>query len=117
MLQFIKYKARSHGVRSVQVNPINTSQTCSQCGHRDQKSPHSKRFHCTNIDCRYEADADANAAANIANRGAYYYLKRYGIGPHKTAAALPAAAERRVTKAGNWVRSSATGGSHGLTLP
>ena len=61
----------------MQINPINTSQTCSTCGHRDQKSRDGKLFHCTG--CGYQADADANAAVNIGDRGAYYYLKRYGV--------------------------------------
>lgn len=79
VVEYIKYKARSRGVRLLQVNPLNTSQTCSQCGHRDKKARHGKQFHCTNADCGYEADADDNAAANIADRGTYYYLKRYGV--------------------------------------
>jgi ribosomal protein S27AE len=63
----------------VQINPIGTSQTCSHCGHRDQKARHGKRFQCAKAGCGYEADADANAAENIGDRGSYYYLKRYGV--------------------------------------
>ena len=79
LLEYIKYKARYRGIRLLPVNPIATSQTCSQCGHRNKKSRQGKQFHCTKVDCGYQADADANAAANIGDRGTYYFLKRYGV--------------------------------------
>ena len=79
VIDYIKYKARYRGIPLVQVNPIHTSQTCSTCGHRDKKSRQGKRFHCTKADCGYQADSDANAAANIGDRGTYYFLKRYGV--------------------------------------
>ena len=47
------------------VNPAYTSQTCSTCGHRAPDSRESQAvFRCVN--CGYQANADVNAAVNIA---------------------------------------------------
>ncbi len=65
---FVEYKARLAGVPVVAVDPRNTSQTCSACGHcekgnrKDQKS-----FTC--LHCGYSANADFNAALNLRDRG------------------------------------------------
>jgi transposase len=51
--------------RVEKVNPMYTSQRCSACGHVDAKSRESQsRFVCTA--CGYAANADVNAAINIA---------------------------------------------------
>lgn len=61
-------KAESAGRRVWMVRPENTSRTCSQCGHTDKANrPDQATFACTA--CGYEANADLNAAANIAARG------------------------------------------------
>ncbi len=57
------------GIELVKVSPAYTSQTCSKCGHVDEKSRNSERFSCTC--CGYQIDADYNAAINIYNRGVY----------------------------------------------
>ena len=77
LTEFIKYKARYHGIRLVQVYASGTSQTCSTCGNRDPKSRKGKRFCCTG--CHYQADADHNAALNIGDQGKYIYVKRKGV--------------------------------------
>ena len=85
LASFIKYKARKHGIRVVEVHAPGTSQTCSSCGHRDRKSKKSskdkksrngKHFQC--VKCGYTADADYNAALNIGDRGTHFYVKRSG---------------------------------------
>ena len=63
--QFIEYKARRAGVRVIVVNPAYTSKMCSQCQHVGIRS--GERFRCAN--CGYVADADVNAARNIAAVG------------------------------------------------
>jgi IS605 OrfB family transposase len=66
---FIEYKARRAGVVVVAVDPRQTSQECSRCGHvskRNRKSRHE--FECEV--CGYAASADFNAACNIASRAA-----------------------------------------------
>jgi IS605 OrfB family transposase len=51
--------------RVEKVNPAYTSQRCSACGHVDAKSRESQaRFVCTA--CGFAANADVNAAINIA---------------------------------------------------
>ena len=59
-------KAESAGVTVVAVNPEGTSQECSNCGARVEKSLSVRIHRCT---CGYEADRDLNAAINILHRG------------------------------------------------
>nr|WP_238350608.1 transposase [Kribbella shirazensis] len=52
--------------RVEKVNPAYTSQTCSACGHVAAENRESQAvFRC--VACRHEANADVNAAINIAN--------------------------------------------------
>ena len=60
-------KAEEAGRTVVKVNPAYTSQTCSQCGHR-QKMPLDQRiFDCPC--CHVHLDRDLNAARNIKALG------------------------------------------------
>ena len=60
-------KAEEAGRQFIKVNPAYTSQTCSQCGHR-QKMPLSERiFDCPC--CHVHLDRDLNAALNIRGLG------------------------------------------------
>jgi len=67
MRSYIEQACEKVGVRVSMVDPAGTSQTCSKCGHRDPASRQGKRFICTR--CGYQADADLNAANNIAANG------------------------------------------------
>jgi len=63
----VSSKAEEAGRHLVKVNPAYTSQTCSQCGHR-QKMPLSERiFDCPC--CHAHLDRDLNAAKNILGLG------------------------------------------------
>jgi putative transposase len=62
----IEYKACLKGVRVVYINPQNTSNECSNCGHVDGESRHGGFYKCVN--CGFSLDADLNAARNIARR-------------------------------------------------
>ena len=65
LIQFTSYKAECAGRNVEQVNPRNTSKTCSVCGHI-QSMPLSQRTYicpCGNI-----MDRDHNAAINILNK-------------------------------------------------
>jgi len=65
---FVEYKAALAGVPVVLVDPRNTSRTCSRCGHCEKANrPDQATFRCQA--CGYTANADVNAAINIA-RGA-----------------------------------------------
>ncbi|MBW4624522.1 MAG: transposase [Brasilonema octagenarum HA4186-MV1] len=70
---FVQYKALIAGVLVVFVPPAYTSKTCSQCGHvhpqTDKKKSYRNRKHFKCGHCGYDADADINAAKNIAALG------------------------------------------------
>lgn len=68
--QFLTYKAMLNGVKLVVIPPAYTSQTCSVCKHTGTKENpfrKGKKFVCAN--CGHVADADINAAHNIAAWG------------------------------------------------
>jgi putative transposase len=66
-LGMLRAKAESAGREFIQVNPAYTSQTCSECGHRDAANRNGKVFLCRR--CGYRDDADHNAAVNILRAG------------------------------------------------
>lgn len=64
---FLKYKSKRAGIPVVIIDPKNTSRECAACGHIDKKNRKSQsEFRC--IVCGHEANADYNAASNIAGR-------------------------------------------------
>ena len=68
--QFLEYKSLLNGVKLVVIPPAYTSQTCSLCQHigtKENSFRKGKKFTCTN--CGNVADADVNAAHNIATWG------------------------------------------------
>ncbi len=65
---FISYKAQRAGIPLVCVDPRNTSRTCAQCGHVDKRNRRTQAvFSC--LRCGHTANADHNAARNLATRG------------------------------------------------
>jgi len=65
---FLGYKARAAGILFVSVPAPYTSQTCSRCGHCARANRKSQsEFFCEQ--CCFQANADFNAAINIARRG------------------------------------------------
>lgn len=62
---FLEYKARLAGIPFVVVDPHYTSKTCNVCKHLGDRN--GKHFSCTS--CGNLADADVNAAKNIAQLG------------------------------------------------
>jgi hypothetical protein len=64
---FLTYKAKLAGVQLIAVDPRNTSRTCAECGHCEKANRHQEKFRCRS--CGHEANADSNAARNIAGRG------------------------------------------------
>lgn len=65
---FIAYKAEQAGVPLTWVNPAYTSQTCSECGHRDKRNRTDQAtFACRR--CGILLNADHNAARNTAALG------------------------------------------------
>ncbi|GAB1542817.1 hypothetical protein NUACC21_54910 [Scytonema sp. NUACC21] len=65
--QWVEYYGRVFGVVTVAVPPHNTSQNCSKCGKKVQKTL-STRTHCCPY-CGTVLDRDRNAALNILEIG------------------------------------------------
>jgi IS605 OrfB family transposase len=66
--QFVSYKAQALGIPVIEVNPRNSSRTCSVCGHCDKANRKSQaHFEC--LSCGFQANADFNASRNIARLG------------------------------------------------
>jgi putative transposase len=71
-LALLHAKAESAGRAVIEVDPRNTSRTCSACGHLDPDARTGKRYTCTNPGCTEHGiahDADINAATNILRAG------------------------------------------------
>ncbi|WP_353735169.1 transposase [Okeania sp. SIO2C2] len=64
-MSILSTKAENTWLLTVAVNPRNTSQNCSNCGHKVPKKLSDRWHSCPN--CKYEADRDVNAAKNILN--------------------------------------------------
>ena len=64
---YLSYKAESAGTKLIKVNPKNTSQICSNCGHIVKKTLSDRVHECP--DCGFVADRDYNAAVNIRRIG------------------------------------------------
>jgi len=63
----LKFKLDERGIRYRSVQPAYSSQQCSHCGFTFSMNRHSQaEFHC--LWCGFEANADENAASNIAER-------------------------------------------------
>jgi putative transposase len=64
---WIEYFGRLFGRLTIAVAPQYTSQDCSNCGHRVQKSLSTRTHQCPH--CGYTACRDENAARNLLNKG------------------------------------------------
>ena len=78
----IKYKAEEQGIKVIEIAPQYTSQRCSNCGLISRDMREGGSFKC--IACGYEAQADYNAARNIAIPGIEEIIART-LGNHKKA--------------------------------
>lgn len=73
--QKIKYKAESEGIRVVTVAPKFTSQRCSCCGYiSGENRLTQEQFVCQS--CGYTANADYNAARNLAIKNIDQIIKK-----------------------------------------
>ena len=66
-LNLLDYKAAEAGKRAVKVNPVYTSQTCSECGTRQKLKLSDRMYHCPC--CGLSINRDVNAAINIMTLG------------------------------------------------
>ncbi len=65
--KWLDYFGYKYGKITVAVSPYNTSQNCSSCGKKVQKSLSTRTHICP--DCNYVEDRDINAAINILQKG------------------------------------------------
>ncbi len=65
--RWLEYFGYKYGKVTVAVPPHNTSQNCSNCGEKVQKSLLTRTHICP--DCNYVEDRDINAAKNILQLG------------------------------------------------
>lgn len=73
--QKIRYKAQASGIDVVMIEPKYTSQRCSCCGYISQENRKTQaEFRCE--ECGYEANADYNAARNIATKDIDLIIKQ-----------------------------------------
>lgn len=67
LASFVACKAKKAGIPVHSVDPRNTSRTCSGCGYSDKANRKTQsQFQC--LQCGCSANADVNAAINIAAR-------------------------------------------------
>jgi putative transposase len=64
---WLEYFGQKYGKVTVAVPPHNTSQNCSNCGEKVQKSLSTRTHICSS--CGYTEDRDVNAAINILRLG------------------------------------------------
>ena len=62
----VEYKAEEYGIIVDTVKPQYTSQQCSKCGCTLEENRDGQQFEC--LDCGYTANADYNAAKNVARK-------------------------------------------------
>ncbi|MBP1908542.1 putative transposase [Methanolobus bombayensis] len=77
LIQITKYKAEEAGKFVELVNPYNTSQLCSNCGQKVEKSLAVRTHNCPH--CGLVLDRDHNAAINILNRAVGTTVQACGI--------------------------------------
>jgi putative transposase len=65
--RWLEYFGYKYGKATIAVPPHNTSQNCSNCGKRVQKSLSTRTHVCPH--CNYVEDRDINAAKNILQLG------------------------------------------------
>jgi putative transposase len=65
--RWLEYFGYKYGKVTVSVPPYNTSQNCSNCGQKVQKSLSTRTHICS--ECGYVEDRDINAAINILRLG------------------------------------------------
>ncbi|MCS3923232.1 RNA-guided endonuclease InsQ/TnpB family protein [Methanosalsum natronophilum] len=77
LIQITKYKAGEAGKFVELVNPYNTSQLCSKCGQKVEKTLAVRVHNCPY--CGLVLDRDHNAAINILNRAVGTTVQACGI--------------------------------------
>ena len=77
LVDSVEYKAARLNIPIIHVDPCNTSKTCSRCGYASRHNRRKQGLFCCR-GCGFEHNADANAAINIAARGASEWADEQG---------------------------------------
>ncbi len=73
--EFIVYKAKKHGIEVNIIDPMYSSQRCSECGYiHKENRPTQQKFEC--LSCGFKENADFNASRNIAIAHTEEYKKQ-----------------------------------------
>ena len=96
LVGFLSYKAQDAGIPIVQVDPRNTSKTCSVCGHCEKANRKSQsEFLCKH--CGFSANADWNAARNIRAQAVSKAASELAVVEAKTGNRIAAETSRKAT--------------------
>ena len=76
--QLLSYKAESAGMEVIEVNPKDTSRTCSDCGNVQDMPLSERTFLCGR--CGMQKDRDYNASINIPRRATAGHAGSYAQG-------------------------------------
>lgn len=80
--EYLTYKAEKAGGQVIRINPMYTSQTCSNCGAVNKDSRVSQSvFDC--INCNHKQNADHNAAINIAAKGGVVVPEEHNVASYR----------------------------------
>lgn len=72
----IEQKAKERGIKVIKIEPAYTSQRCSRCGYiSDENRKTQADFEC--CECGFKANADWNAAKNIATPGIEAVIRKH----------------------------------------
>jgi putative transposase len=97
----LSYKVQKEGIKLATVEPRNTSIGCSECGHVADANRTGSRFRRRR--CGLTADADYNAAKNVAFR----YVRRGPQSPRGTGASHCTLKSGTVTPSGDYTHLDA----------
>ena len=88
-IQFLSYKAESAGLKVIEVNPKNTTKTCSNCGNIQDIELSERTFFCNR--CGMRKGRDLNASINILEKAREGHSRSHAQGdnvrPQKEATA------------------------------
>lgn len=105
IMDYVRYKAKLHGIRVKIINPNNTSRTCPRCGFKGFtcKSSESEEeikdgswFKCKN--CNFNGDRDYIGALNIARVCLYKKLNKAKAVSYKESATLANPSVRAISQ-------------------
>jgi len=80
-ISMLKFKAERAGSSIIEINPKNTSKTCSRCGNIKKLKLSDRLYECDN--CGLHIDRDYNASLNILQKGLVRAFVKNDLGHSK----------------------------------